>query len=103
MQAIAIKDALSQVMRRLENKQGQASALDPQVWIGEVFNKKEAMHVKFGYLKKGVLGLVVDSSAWIYALNLKKEGLVADLRKKNAQIKEIHFRLGDVDEKRKSR
>jgi len=65
--------------------------------LKKLLTKRELQHIKFNYFRKGILGISVDSSGWLYHLSLKKEGLLISLQKNLTDLKEIHFRLGEVD------
>ncbi len=92
-----IKDTVKNVIQALEvKKKSQLQAGNPQEWMGGLFSKKELRHIKFHYFRQGILGIQVDSSAWLYHLNLKKEDLLMRLDKKDAVVKNIRFRLGGI-------
>jgi len=79
----------------MEKKSG-ISADEPQEWLKKVLTKKELGHIKFNYFRKGLLSLNVDSSSWLYSLNLQKESLLEKLKKCSSEIKEIRLRIGEV-------
>jgi len=89
-----IKDTLRHVVSALEAKKNNLPGGNPQEWMERVFSKRELGHIKFHYFRQGVLGMSVDSSAWLYHFNLKKEGLLVELNKKDAVVKNIRFCLG---------
>jgi len=89
-----IKDIIPDVIRGLEAKRHAHD--EPELLLKRVLPKKELGHVKFKYLRKGVLGITVDSSAWIYQLNLQKPELLAKLGKKSKAIKDIRFYIGEI-------
>jgi len=89
-----IKDTLRHVISVLEAKKNNLPGGNPQEWMERAFNKKELRHIKFHYFRQGVLGMSVDSSAWLYHFNLKKEDLMAQFNKKDAVVKNIRFCLG---------
>ncbi len=91
-----IKDVIEDVIRNLTAKKLGENETDPQEWLKKTLTKKELGHIKFHYLRKGVLGIRVDSSAWMYSLSLKKEQLLRKIKEYNPAIKEIHFSIGDV-------
>lgn len=91
----SIKDTVASVMQGLAEKKG-AGAGFPEDAVKKVLTKKELTHIKVKYFKKGVLGIDVDSSVWLYALNLKKEALTKKLAAIESAIKDIRFRLGEV-------
>lgn len=90
----AIKDTVKKVMQNLVAKRVELAGSNPQEWMEDLFTKKELRHIKFNYLRKGTLGISVDSSAWLYHFSLKKEALLMQLSIKDATIKNIRFCLG---------
>jgi len=91
-----LRDVIEDVIRNLTTKSLHDNEGDPQEWLKKVLTKKELGHIKFHYFRKDVLGVRVDSSAWMYSLSLKKEKLLAKIRVYNPEIKEIHLSIGDV-------
>jgi len=91
-----IRDTLQGVMQDLVHKKSALPGDDPESWLRKVLTKRELGHIKLQYFRKGILGLLVDSSVWRYSLNLKKEELLRKLRQCSAQIKEIRFSIGEV-------
>lgn len=90
-----IKDTLASVMQEWEARSKRATRDNPELILGKVLSKKEKPHARFNYLRKGILGISVDSSAWLYNFNLKKEDLLVKLREYSPLIKEIRLRLGE--------
>lgn len=89
-----IKDTIASVLEGLMSKTVCAGT-DPQEALKKILTKKEYGHIKFNYFKKGILGFKVDSSTWLYSLNLKKEGIVQQLKKELPDLKDIRFRIGE--------
>ena len=92
----AIKDTVASVLKKLSAKKSETQDGDPEEWLKKVLTKKELEHIKFQYFKKGLLGVSVDSSSWLYMLSIKKEELLKNLKKLSGNIKDIHFSIGDV-------
>ena len=92
-----IKNVLADVLKGLKAK--KSAKEEPEFLLKRVLLKKELSHVQFRYLRKGVLGVTVDSSSWLYQLNLQKPELLVKLGKKSKAIKDIRFYIGDLDEK----
>ena len=92
----AIKDTVANVLKKLSAKKSETQDGDPEEWLKKVLTKKELEHIKFQYFKKGLLGVSVDSSSWLYMLSIKKEELLKNLKKLSGNIKDIHFSIGDV-------
>jgi hypothetical protein len=91
-----IKDTIASVLRGLEKKRSGGPGDDPEFLLRQVLTKKELEHVRIGYFRKGVLGVNVDSSAWLYFLTLNKEKLLVKLNSISSVVKDIRFRLGEV-------
>ncbi|MBU0547625.1 MAG: hypothetical protein KJ710_03950 [Candidatus Omnitrophica bacterium] len=91
-----LKNTLDKVMRGLLTKKTGSSGAGPEQWLKKTLTKKELGHIKVKYFSKGVLGLSVDSSAWLYILSLKKEELVNKLKKENPGLKNINLRIGEI-------
>ncbi len=89
----AIKEIVTGLMRGLKKK-GPGGA-DPALILQKVLPKKELGHVKVKYLRRGILGIAVDSSVRLYQLNLQKPQLLIKLGKKSSQIKDIRLFLGE--------
>ncbi len=89
-----IKDIITDVIQELEVKRHAKD--EPALLLKRVLLKRELGHVKFRYLHKGVLGITVDSSAWVYQLNLQKPELLVKLGNKSKAIKDIRFYIGET-------
>ena len=95
--AVRIKDALLDVMEGLMHKTTEARASeDAESSFKKSLTKKQREHIKFKYFRKGVVGVNVDSSVWLYSLSLGKEELLNKVSKKNKAVKDIRFRIGSV-------
>lgn len=92
----SIKETLQEVMRNIEAKRTRCVNNDPEAWLKNVLTKKELKHIKFNYFRKGILSISVDSSGWLYTLNLRKGELLDKLRSTSATIEDIRFRLGET-------
>ncbi len=91
-----IKDTLQSVMQELTIKGGSVSGEGPEAWLRKTLTKKELGHIKLNYFRKGILGLSVDSSVWLYSLNLKKTVLLNKLKECSPSVKEMRFSIGDI-------
>ena len=91
-----IKNTLADLMCQLDAKKTVFQDTGPQQWLKKTLTKKELGHIRVKYFSKGILGLSVDSSAWLYILSLKKEELLKELKKENPELKNINFRIGEV-------
>jgi len=84
-------------MQQLEKKQCASLGGSPERALRAVLSKKDQEHTRLGYFKKGVLVVEVDSSSRLYLLNLHKQDLLEKLRKKLSGVKDIRFRLGELE------
>jgi len=91
-----LKNTVADLMRQLGAKKTVFQDNGPQQWLKKALTKKELGHIRVKYFSKGILGLTVDSSAWLYILSLKKEELLKELKKENPELKDINFRIGEV-------
>jgi hypothetical protein len=92
-----IKDTVKNIIESLEKIKKDNPQSNPQVVLKKILTKKELRHIKFNYFRKGIFGIKVDSSAWLYYLNLHKEGLLNKLSRVYPEIREIRFSLGEMD------
>ncbi|MCX5714636.1 MAG: DciA family protein [Candidatus Omnitrophica bacterium] len=90
-----IKDAITSLMRQLQQKQEVSRHDNPTEWLKKILTKKELKHIKIDYFRQGTLGVSVDSSSWLYTLGIKKAELLAKLKKESLNIKDIHLRIGE--------
>lgn len=91
-----IKDTVFSVIKALDDKRRGQAGLGPEEILKKVLTKKELGHIKVNYFKKGVVYVNVDSSSWLYQMNLHKERVLAKVKKDSAGIKDIRFRLGEL-------
>ncbi len=91
-----IKDTIELVIQDLLTKKGGVNNEGPEAWLRKVLTKKELGHIRVQYFRKGILGLSVDSSSWMYSLGLKKETILNKLKKCSQDVKEIRFSIGDL-------
>lgn len=91
----AIKDTLQSVIEALEKKRSGAPQENPEELLKKVLTKKELGHIKFNYFKKGIFGLKVDSSSWLYLLTMQKKDLLLRLQKRIDGVKDLRLRLGE--------
>ncbi len=92
-----IKETIKGLMQKWQQKKDGSSADDPASLLRKALAKKELKHLQSSYFRKGILTIRVDSSAWLYHLNLQKEELLNKLRSQStAAIKDIRFYLGEA-------
>jgi len=91
-----LKNTLDRIMHQLDAKKSVFQDAGPQQWLKKALTKKELGHIRIKYFNKGVLGLDVDSSVWLYILSLKKEELLKILQKDIPELKNIILRIGEI-------
>lgn len=91
-----IKDTIKTVIEILELRRRKSPKNDLETLLKRAFSKKEQGHIKLNYLKRGILNINVDSSVWLYHLNLQKDALLTKLRRGASAIKDIRFKLGET-------
>lgn len=97
-----IKETINNLMRDWGEKKNNPCTNNPENLFKKILTKRQLRHIKFNYFRKGRLGLLVDSSAWLYQLSLKKDDLLIEGQKNLSNLKEIYFRLGEVHPVRKN-
>jgi len=91
-----IKDTVLNVIKTLDAKRGGEAGPGPEDVLKKVLTKKELGHIKINYFKKGVVYVNVDSSSWLYQMNLHKEALLSRVKKDSSAVKDIRFSIGDI-------
>jgi predicted nucleic acid-binding Zn ribbon protein len=90
-----LKGVLKTVLKDLM-KQGKGHDLDgaSAAWK-RIVGEAAAAHSDIVYLTKDKIRVNVNSSAWLYQLNLKKAAIERELYK-TLKIKDVTLRLGDI-------
>jgi hypothetical protein len=91
-----LKNTLDEVMRGLRAQKTAGLDAVPEQWLKKALTKKELGHIKVKYFSKGILGLSVDSSAWLYMLSLKKGELLETLHKEHPGLKDLNLSIGEI-------
>ncbi|MFH0877055.1 MAG: DciA family protein [Candidatus Omnitrophota bacterium] len=90
-----VKDVLKDVLHDLLKKQKNLNADKVQAAWGKIVGPKANRHTKIVHITKDKIWIHVDSSAWLYEMNLHKERIRKELRGA-LEIQEVVFRLGSV-------
>jgi hypothetical protein len=83
----------------LRQRKEKAAQLDPEILAKKAFSRKELEHCRARTLKSGVLYIDVDSSTWLYYFNLHKKDALTKIAGQNGQVKDLKFRLGQIQVK----
>ncbi|MFA5039165.1 MAG: DciA family protein [Candidatus Omnitrophota bacterium] len=92
-----IKSVLSSVLKDLTRQQKERNLDGVQAAWERAAGKAAVRHTRITNLTKDKIQVNVDSSAWLYQLNLKKQAMEKELYRR-LKIREIRLRLGDVRE-----
>lgn len=91
-----IKDTITKVIKSLEEKKNASGGADIEDVLKKVLTKSEIKHIKIQYFRSGVLGLAVDSSAWMYAITLRKQVLLAAFEAASCAVKDVRLSIGAI-------
>ena len=91
-----IKNSVLSLLSDLKAKRKNPVFPDPEGLLKNAFAKKELGHIKFDSVKNGILYITVDSSVWIYYLNMQKKRILTRLAARSTGIKDIRFKIGEV-------
>ncbi len=92
-----IDSVVKSIIEKLDKQPNPTSDEMEKVWEG-VVGKKASAHTKPASLRKKRLVINVDGSGWLYELTLRKDELLAALKKKLGEdkIRELQFRIGEL-------
>lgn len=92
-----IKDILNKIIAKIQKHGPGRKEKILNVWQKAVGEKAKA-HSRPVTIKRKVLTVEVDSSTWLYTLNLKKKSILDYLKKELGEdkIKDVRFRMGDI-------
>ena len=97
--ASSIRDVLTSVIEKMSGEKKQKINQVKDAW-NHVLGEKAAVHARPVSFRQKRLTVNVDSSVWMYELNLKKQDFRAKLNqrlnKDNININEIVFRVGEI-------
>lgn len=90
-----IKDTIKSLFSNWQATNFSGDSVEPGKILKKVLAKKALMHVKLYTFRKGILSLKVDSSSWVYYLNLQKDDLLKKIQKECSTVKELRIYLGE--------
>ncbi len=90
-----IKDILPGVIEKITGqKQGESQKIE-KVWQ-EAIGKEACRHTKIDGINNGMMNILVDSSAWLFQMSLKKKSILGKIQKELSHIKKISFKIGKI-------
>jgi predicted nucleic acid-binding Zn ribbon protein len=90
-----IKDIVNDVIGKISKEKPGAGDKLQRIWHN-LLGKKELQHTNLVGVKDGQLSVYVDSSAWLYQMNIRKHKILERLQEEIPDIKGIRFKLGKV-------
>ena len=90
-----IKDIVKGVIGQMALKQPTPSEKIERI-LKNILDQQELKHIKFVGEKEGQLSISVDSPAWLYQMNTKKNRILDQLKDEITDVKGIRFRIGKV-------
>lgn len=91
----SIRDIIPQVIENLSGKKPNSARNIHEVW--KIIVKDGAQHSSVIDIRNGILRINVDSSAWLYQLNLQKQVFLKNLKNELPEIKDISFKVGKTN------
>ena len=91
-----IKDVVREVIQKISSKKAEEQIQLQEIWkkiVGEEAIRRTAI----GGLKDGILMIHVDSSAWLFQMNLRRKTFLREVQKTHPDIKKIVFKIGKVN------
>jgi hypothetical protein len=88
-----IKDILPQVIGNLSSGKPEIQTRINKLWI-KLLEPKLVRHAKPAGFDKGTLTINVDSPAWLFQLNFKRQQILSALQKEFKDLAAIKFRIG---------
>ena len=90
-----IKQIIDQVVGHLATNKKETQFYLQKMWQ-DILDKQELEHAQLVGEKEGVVTVVVDSPAWLYQMNIKKQNILEKIQHEIPSVKNIHFKIGKV-------
>ncbi len=88
-----IKNIVEKVIGSIAGRKQEEQQEILQAWEN-ILSKQQQEHTKVEGFKDETLVVILDSSAWLYQMNLRKKKILEDLQKKVPKVKTLYFKLG---------
>lgn len=94
-----IKEVLNKIIGNIETQGPCKKDKTFAAWENTV-GKEASRHSRPVGIRKNILTVEIDSSAWFYEINLRKQSILKDIKEllKEEKIQGIKFRMGDIKE-----
>lgn len=90
-----IKDLVKGVFEKITSQRADQQKQLENLWQ-KVLDEKALKHTKLAGIKDGKILAYVDSPAWLYEMNLRKNGLLNKLKSEISPLEAIYFKLGKI-------
>ena len=92
-----IDSVIKSIIGKLDKEANPTSEDIEKIWR-DIAGGKTSSHAKPVSLRKKRLVINVDGSSWLYELTLRKNELLAKLKKRLGEdkVKELQFRIGEL-------
>ena len=92
-----IKSIVTKVIGTIETKGPGKKEKVLNAWEACV-GQKASSHSRPVGIRRKIITIEIDSSAWLYELSLKKKRILKDIKKELGEknIEDIRFRMGDI-------
>ena len=90
-----IKDIVKQVIGSIATQQPSEQKKLQDCWE-KILSQSEQKHARISGFKDGALSVYVDTPAWLYQFNLKKQKILNEIQKEFSEIQKIYFKIGKV-------
>jgi hypothetical protein len=90
-----IKDIIPQVISDLSQRKPHRQIQIQNIWQ-EIIDEKTRKHVAIAGFDRGRLLVWVDSSTWLFQLNLNKKKILGKIQKQVSEVESIQFKIGKL-------
>ena len=90
-----IKDVVNRVIAQMAQREVTGDDSIERL-LGNLLSEPEKKHTKFIGFKNGHLSFYVDSSAWLFQMNIRKNKILEKLKEDKPDIKSLGFKIGKV-------
>ena len=90
-----IKDIIPQVIEQLSLRQPDSQMKIHRIWQN-IVDERMSTHSALVNFNQGILSVCVDSSSWLFQMNLNKRRILERLQEEMPEVKNIQFKIGKV-------
>ena len=90
-----IKDILGKVVGDISSKKLTSQKMVERAWL-EAASEKAQHHTRLMNFQDGTLFVNVDTPAWLYEMNTKRNKMLDHTKQKFPELKNIRFQVGKV-------